>query len=287
VKRIVSLLPGATESCFALGLGDWVVGVSHECDFPIEARQRPVLTRPRLDASAPSGEINRAVARAMTDGLSLYEIDAARLRELRPDIVITQDLCAVCAVSLDDVRSALARAAGPGCELVALSPMTLEDTFEDLERIAGAAGRPERGQALAAELRARAVAALARPAARRPRVLALEWLDPPMVAGHWTPELLRLAGAEPVLGHDGGATHAISWGDVAAAEADVLLVIPCGFTVAQSERELPALLARPEVAGLRAVRDGRVLVMDGNAYWNRPGPRLLEGAELLAARLRG
>ena len=307
--RVVSLLPSATELAFALGLD--VVGVSHECDHPAAARGLPALTRARLGAAADtSAAIHRAVTERSMAGLSLYDVDLDRLRALAPDLVLTQDVCDVCAVSLADVQSALARAVGATTQLLALSPRTLEDTFSDAERVASAAGVPARGVALAARLRTAAAALAARTAERaaatlhlgprsaeraaatlhlgprrRPRVLALEWLDPPMVAGHWTPALLRLAGADPILGHDGGPTHSIPWDDVASADPDVLVLLPCGFTPAQTAAELPTVLARPAIASLAAVRAGRVLVLDGNAYWNRPGPRLVEGAAVLAARL--
>jgi len=269
--RVASLLPSATEIACALGLE--VVGVSHECDHPPAVRGLPVLTRARVDSSGSSAAIQAEVQAALLGGLSLYEVDEARLREVRPDLVITQDVCAVCAVSIDDVQGALARLTG--ARLVALSPHTLADTFADIERVADAAGVPARGRALAESLRLRAADMRSARPRSRPRVVALEWLDPPMVAGHWTPELLRLAGADPVLCHDAAPTRARPWADIVAADPDVLLLIPCGFTPAQTARELHL------IPPLRA----RTIVMDGNAYFNRPGPRLLEGAALLAARL--
>jgi iron complex transport system substrate-binding protein len=285
-QRIVSLLPSATEICFALGLGDRVVGVSHECDFPAAARGRPVLTAPKLDPHATSAEIDRQVRALVTDGLSVYRVDEALLKSLRPDLIVTQDVCEVCAVSLADVREAACRALGAETQVLALSPATLTDVLDDIHRVGRAAGCEATATGLVAELRTRLDALRAATAdLPRPRVLALEWLDPPMVAGHWTPEVIRIAGGDPVLGHDGAPTGPVAWEQIAAAAPEILLVVPCGFPVAQSLRELPALLARPEVAALPAVRANRVAVADGNAYFNRPGPRLVESAEIAAAAI--
>jgi iron complex transport system substrate-binding protein len=285
-QRIVSLLPSSTEICFALGLGDRVVGVSHECDFPPEVSGRPVLTSPKVDPHATSAEIDRQVRALVADGLSVYRIDEERLRELRPDLIITQDVCEVCAVSLAEVREATARLLGAEADILSLSPLTLADVLDDIVRVGRAAGVEGAAHRLVADLRTRLDRLRAETAVLpRPRVLVLEWLSPPMVAGHWTPELIRVAGGEPILGHDGKPTGPVDWASIVEAEPDVVLVAPCGFHVEQSLREISALAALPWFMDLPAVRKGRVAIADGNAFFNRPGPRLVESAELGAVAI--
>jgi iron complex transport system substrate-binding protein len=285
-QRIVSLLPSSTEICFALGLGDRVVGVSHECDFPSEASGRPVLTSPKVDAHATSAEIDRQVRALVAGGLSVYRIDDDRLRELRPDLILTQDVCEVCAVSFEEVREATTRLLGAEASILSLSPLTLADVLDDILKVGRAAGVEAAAHRLVTDLRARLDALRAETAPLpRPRVLVLEWLSPPMVAGHWTPELIRIAGGEPILGHDGAPTGPVDWAAIVDAEPEVVLIAPCGFRVEQSLRELPALAALPCFAELPAVRAGRVAVADGNAFFNRPGPRLVESAEIAAAAI--
>jgi iron complex transport system substrate-binding protein len=285
-QRIASLLPSSTEICFALGLGDRVVGVSHECDFPPEARGRPVLTSPKVDPHATSAEIDRQVRALVSDGLSVYRIDEERLRELRPDLIITQDVCEVCAVSLAEVRDATTRLLGTEATILSLSPLTLGDVLDDVVRVGTAAGVLETADQVVAGLRVRLDRLRAEAAALpRPRTLVLEWLSPPMVAGHWTLELIRIAGGEPILGHDGAPTGPIEWPAILEAAPEVLLVAPCGFRIEQSLRELPALAELPGFAELPAARTGRVLVADGNAFFNRPGPRLVESAEIAATAI--
>jgi iron complex transport system substrate-binding protein len=282
-KRIVSLLPSSTEICFALGLGDRVVGVSHECDFPPEVSGRPVLTSPKVDPHATSAEIDQQVRALVADGLSVYRIDEERLRELRPDLVITQDVCEVCAVSFAEVREATARLLGAEASILSLSPLTLADVLDDIVRVGRAAGVEDAAHELVAHLRRRLDRLRAETALLpRPRVLVLEWLSPPMVAGHWTPELIRIAGGEPILGHDGEPTGPVDWAAIVEAAPAVVIVAPCGFRVAQSLRELPALAALPGFATLPAAHGDRLVVVDGNAFFNRPGPRLVESAEIAA-----
>lgn len=282
-ERIVSLLPSSTEICFAIGLGNRVVGVSHECDFPPEVPGLPVLTSPKVDPHATSAEIDLQVRALVADGLSVYRIDEARLRELRPDLIITQDVCEVCAVSFTEVREATARLLGAEASILSLSPLTLSDVLNDIGRVGRATGMEHAAHQLVADLRTRLERLRAETATLpRPRVLVLEWLSPPMVAGHWTPELIRIAGGEPILGHDGEPTGPVDWATIVEAAPEVVLIAPCGFRLEQSLRELPALAARPGFAALPAVRAGRVAVADGNAFFNRPGPRLVESAEIAA-----
>ncbi|MEM7584299.1 MAG: cobalamin-binding protein [Acidobacteriota bacterium] len=281
--RIASLLPSATEICFAIGLGDQVVGVSHECDFPAGASGRPVLTRSSIDSKASSSEIDHQVKQLLTEGLSLYDIEEDTLRELAPDVIVTQATCEVCAVSLSDVEAATCRLLGSEAHIVSLEPMGLDDVIEDHLRVGRAAGVEEHARQVGADLRRRLDALAARTAdLERPRVLVLEWLDPPMVGGHWTPELIRIAGGEPVLGHHQQPTQATTWEAIAAAEPEVVLVAPCGFRMEQSLRELPAVFEDPDFQRLPAVASHRVVAIDGNAYFNRPGPRLVRSAELAA-----
>jgi iron complex transport system substrate-binding protein len=284
--RIVSLLPSATEICFALGAGDDVVGVSHECDHPDLAATRPVLTSAHIDPSGSSADIHRAVQARAAAGLSLYEVDENKLRALRPDLIITQDTCRVCAVSLSDVQTAVCRLVGAPVTILSLSPLTLNDVFGDITRVGRAVGRPAAAHDLVDALRGRLdrLRALTAPVPR-PRVLVLEWLDPPMVGGHWTPELIRIAGGEPVLGWSGQPTRASTWPDVAAAAPEVVLLVPCGYPIEKTRAELPRLLDEPRFRRLPAVASGRLTVLDGNAYFNRPGPRLVDSAELAAATL--
>jgi iron complex transport system substrate-binding protein len=305
---IVSLLPSATEICFALGLGDEVVGVSHECDHPREARQRPIVTSSAIDSSATSSEIDQQVNQRVTDGLSLYQVDLEKLRALRPGVILTQDTCRICAVSLDDVKASLARlfadngeptpktahqAAHDGptaAEIISLAPRSLDDVFADILRVGAACDHLPQAHALVATLQARLDRLRATTAnLPRPRVLVLEWLAPFMVGGHWTPELIRIAGGDPILAHDKAPTRARPLREIADADADVVLVAPCGFKVEQTLAEITALGDDDSVGArlrsLRAVRNGRGYIIDGNAYFNRPGPRLVDSATLAAAAI--
>lgn len=282
--RIVSLLPSTTEMVCLLGLREHLVGISHECDFPHTVRGLPVLTAPKIDPTGRSADIDRQVREVVASGLSVYRIDQDRLRDLRPDLILTQDACAVCAVSFDEVRTAARELVGNQVEIVSLSPFRLEDVLQDILRVARAAGVAGRGTEVVSMLRERLEELRVRTAhTPRPRVLALEWMDPPMPGGHWTPELIRLAGGEPILGREGQPTGRIEWEHIVEAEPEVLLVVPCGFKVPQSVREMGDLLAR--VARTPAARNRRVYVVDGNAYFNRPGPRLVESAEVAAVAI--
>ncbi|MEE8271496.1 MAG: cobalamin-binding protein [Alphaproteobacteria bacterium] len=282
--RIVSLLPSATEIVCALGAGDRLVGVSHECDFPPAVRGLPVLTAPRVAANRPSRHIDRDVKALLRDALAVFRIDEPALAAAAPDLVLTQSQCEACAVSLDQVERAVAACLAADVRVVSLQPGTLGEVWDDIGRVAAALGRPADGAALAAALRDR-VAGLARRAggqAGRPRVACIEWLDPPMTAGNWVPELVAAAGGEPLLAVAGRQSDWLAWDELVAADPDVVVAMPCGFDIARCRGELPALTARPGWADLRAVRAGRVVLADGNGYFNRPGPRLADSAEILA-----
>lgn len=259
------------------------MAISHECDFPADVKDLPVVTSSKVDFHASSALIDWQVRDLVTQGLSLYDIDEPRLRELKPDIIVTQDTCKVCALSLDDVRAATCRMLDHDVQIISLAPLTLEDVFSDILRVADAAGTREQGNQAIDGLCVR----LERLRAEtkhlpRPRVLALEWLDPPMVIGHWSPDLIRIAGGEPILCHDAAPTRAVDWKTIADSQPDIVLLIPCGFKVEQTKRELDALMARTEFASLQAVKQGRVNIIDGNSYFNRPGPRLVDSAEIAA-----
>ncbi len=282
--RIVSLLASATEIVCALGLGPHLVARSHECDEPPEVRALPCVSEACLDPTRPSGEIDRQVKDRLRRALSLYRVDTDALGALRPDVIVTQTQCEVCAVSLGDVERALAEWAGSQPRLVSLRPNALADIWADIRRLAEALGVPARGEALVADLEGRmaALAQRARGLPERPRVACVEWIDPLMAGGHWMPELVDRAGGQDVLARPGAHSAQIALRDLVAADPQVILVAPCGFDIARTRREMAAVSAQPDWAGLGAVRAGRVYLADGNRYFNRPGPRLAESLEILA-----
>jgi len=283
VPRVVSLLPSATEIVCAIGAEPLLVGISHECDFPASIRDRPVLTRSRLGPSGTSAEIDRAVRELVADALSIYAVDETALAALAPDVIVTQDLCAVCAVSLDDVRSAVARIARrERVSIVSLSPTRLTDVLDDVERVGEALGRAAAARETRAVLAARieGLAARVRGTASRPRVLSVEWLEPLMLGGTWMPELIELAGGIPLGAAAGEHAPTVTSEQVRALAPDVVLVKPCGFTLERTLRER-GVIERALVPALP--RGARVYVADGSAYFNRPGPRLVESLEILAA----
>ena len=282
--RVVSLLPSATEIVCALGLRSRLVGRSHECDFPEDVSAVPAITEPKLDASRASAAIDRDVRTLVREGLSIYRVDAERLRALRPDLVLTQTHCAVCAAHPGDVEAALCEWVGTRPALLSLSPSTLGDVWADLVLVADALGEGEEGHRLAASLANRVTDVAERTMRQkaRPRVACIEWIEPLMAAGNWMPELLTLAGAESIFGTTGQHSPWIGFEELRAADPDVLVVLPCGFDLRRTREELGPLRARPGFTELRAVRQGRAFLADGNAYFNRPGPRIVESLEILA-----
>lgn len=282
--RIASLLPSATEIVCALGLADRLVGVSHECDFPAGVVGRPVLTAAKIDPRANSAAIDAAVRRLVRDGLGVYRIEAEALRAARPDLIVTQQQCDVCAVSFAEVEQAARDLLDAPVRIVSLTPTRLDDVLDDFQRVADAGGVADAGARLVAASRARldTIRRRVAPARSRPRVACIEWLEPLMVAGNWVPELVALGGGTYDLVAPGAHSPAMTWEALVAARPDVVIVVPCGFALEQTRRELPALTARREWQALPAVRNGRAYAVDGNAYVNRPGPRLVDSAELLA-----
>ncbi len=288
MKRVVSLLPSATEIVAALGCADWLVGRSHECDFPPAIQTLPICTAPRLDLSGSSAEIDAKVKVAVADAASVYEVLQGPLADCAPDVIVTQDQCEVCAVSLADVEAAICDWAGTPARVVSLKPMTLTDVFADIERVADALGLADHGCAVADGLRARARALTVTPTGSRPRVACVEWTDPLMAAGNWVPELVSMAGGEDVFGTAGEHAPWITWGDLAAADPDIIVFMPCGFDLARSTAEARLLMERhPEFKTLKAARTGRVYATDANSYFNRPGPRLVDSLSLLIAAFSG
>jgi iron complex transport system substrate-binding protein len=281
--RICSLLPSATEILYALGLADSVAGVTHECDFPPEAGKKPVLIQPRVDASAGPAELDRQVSALVGRGESIYSVDAELIGSIAPDLIVTQDLCHVCAASPEDLATALARLPRPP-RVLTLAPRTLSDVWDDIRRIGEATGRAAEARLLAARLEARlaAVALAVGTSRERPRVLCLEWLDPPYVAGHWVPEMIAKAGGHDVLGRAGEPSFKVSWEEILATQPDVVVVMPCGYGVARAEEEFRLAGQPARWKDLPAVRNGRVFAVDANSYFSRPGPRLADGVALLA-----
>lgn len=281
--RVVSLLPAATEILWALGLGDRVVGVSHECDHPEEARTRPRVVRTSVDASRPSREVDRQVRELVASGRPVFSVDLERIRQLRPDVVVSQGVCDVCAVGPGQVLPL--QEALPGVRVLSLQATSLEGVWEDVLRVADACGAPERGRALVGRLRdeVEAVAAAVR-GRPRPRVACVEWLAPPYVAGHWVPEMVDLAGGQDALGEPGRPSWRTTWERVAEADPDAVVLMPCGYSV-QGAWDRRGELTDPAFSGLRALREGRVYVVDANAHFSRPGPRLVDGLRTLAALL--
>jgi iron complex transport system substrate-binding protein len=281
--RIVSLLPSATEIVCALGLESALVGVTHECDAPGAVAHLPKVTRTLIPHDAASAEIDALVRERLKSQAALYTLDLPTLEALRPDLIVTQALCDVCAVAEAEVSAAACTLPG-NPRVVNLEPTCLDDVFACLGLVADAAGVPERGREAIAALRARVAGVAARAAAMtaRPTVGVLEWIDPPFSSGHWTPELIALAGGRAVLGTAGTRSHTLTWDAVREADPEVLLIACCGFDVARTRRDLPILEAQPGFGDLRSVRAGRLFVTDGNAYFSRPGPRLVDSLEILA-----
>jgi len=275
--RIVSLVPSATETLFALGLGADVIAVTHECDYPPAVRELPKITRDVLPAGLTTGEIDAAVKERTLAGESIYELDADLLHDLRPDLIVTQELCSVCAVSSDDVR-AVAEEIDPQPRVISLDPHTIGEVLGDVRTLAQATDRKDAAVDLIRDASARIDRVrLAVRGARRPRVAALEWLDPPFAAGHWTPQLIDYAGGQDVLGFAGEKSEERTWQEVAASQPDIVIVMPCGFDAEIAHRE--AEMHRDELA---AVGAGEVVAVDAAAYFSRPGPRIIDGLELLA-----
>lgn len=286
--RIVSLLPACTEVVCALGLENCLVGRSHECDFPKSVRRLPACTASKIKTDSSSAEIDRDVKALAQTALSLYDVDGAQLRALKPDIILTQAQCAVCAVSLEDVEAAVADWTGARPKVLSWSPNRLADFWTELARVGDELGVAGSARELVRELKGRVADVIMKSAqvTRRPSVACIEWLDPLMVAGNWVPELVELAGGKSLFGEPGKHSPKLDWNVLRERNPEVLVIMPCGLDLERTERELPALTSRLGWSKLRAVQRNNVCVTDGNSYFNRPGPRLVESLEILGEILQ-
>jgi iron complex transport system substrate-binding protein len=280
--RICSLLPGATEIAFALGLGDQIVGVTHECDHPAEAQDKPIVVKSLFDHKRMSGaEIDRKVAELLQSGKGLYFIDDAAFADAAPDVILTQGLCEVCALDYGEVVKAAGKLLRPPT-IVSLNPQSMQEILDDIRRVGAATGRCNAAMALVDNLRQRIEQVGGREPDRRPRVVCLEWFEPLYSAGHWVPEMVALAGGHDVIGRAGEPSAKIDWRQVVEAQPEVMLLMPCGFDVRRTVRESTPLRALPGWNELPAVRNQNIFALKGNANFSRPGPRLVNGLEILA-----
>jgi iron complex transport system substrate-binding protein len=284
MPRIVSLIASATEIVCALGFEDQLVGRSHECDFPESVKRLPVCTEPKFAVEGSSYDIDQRVKAVLQDGLSVYRVHADLLKELRPDVIVTQSHCEVCAVSQRDVERAVCDWLGARPQVVSLAPNALADVWDSIRQVADALGAHGRGEELIRGLQERmsAIAERVRGLPARPTVAYVEWIDPLMAGGNWMPELVALAGGVNLFGEAGKHSPWMTRDELRQREPEVIFVAPCGFDLDRTRGEMPALTGRRGWSDLRAVRAGRVYLADGNQYFNRPGPRLVESLEILA-----
>ncbi len=281
--KIASLLPSNTEIAFALGLGAQIIGVSHECDFPAEARTKPILTKSKINQHTRSGEIDKDVMSLVKKGLSVYDIDAEKLKALRPDIILTQDQCDVCAVSLRDVEEAT-RVCIPEVQIVSLKPANLKDILHDILIIGKATNKCEEAQALVKSLTKRIEEVKKKTQnLERPTLCCIEWLQPLMTAGNWIPEMIEIAGGKNIFGRAGKHSLKIAMNEILRLQPDKIVIAPCGFPISRTLQDIGFLTATPEWGELKAVRQNEVYVVDGNAYFNRPSQRIVDTLEILAA----
>jgi iron complex transport system substrate-binding protein len=283
--RVVSLLPSCTEIVCALGCADLLKGRSHECDFPPEITSLPVCTSARLSPDASSGEIDREVKSILQRALSIYEIDVAQLQKLRPDLILTQAQCEVCAVTVSDLEKALASVVGLHPKIVSLSPVRLADIWTDIQTVADALGVAERGREALLPLKNRVVDIIQKTCliTRRPSVVCLEWFEPLMAAGNWMPELVQIAGGDNLFGQTGVHSPWMEWEALERSDPDIIVLMPCGFDLERTRHEAKILEQNPIWKKLRAVKSNKVYLTDGNQYFNRPGPRLVDSLEILSA----
>src|SRR3989454_1375973 len=280
--RIVSLLPSATEMVAALGLSDELVGISHDCDYPSEIRARPVLSEAIVTTDLPSGLIETRIRGQVHKGKSVYHLDERQLAHLRPDLILTQELCSVCAPS-DTLVQQAAKLLDAETKIVSLEPLGLFDILDNILLVGTLAGRTGQAEALVRDLRARIERVRSRATGLpTPRVACIEWLDPLYVAGHWVPEMVEIAGARDVLGENREPSFVVGWDEIVTTDPEFLMIMPCGFNVPRTRHEVHLLMERPGWNVLQAVYHGRVYLTDASAYFNRPGPRIVDGLEILA-----
>lgn len=279
--RICSLLPSGTEILFALGLGDFVAGVTFECDYPAQACCKPVVVRSKISSGLSQREIDTNVKEFSARAESLYLLDIAKLQGIRPDLIVTQDLCNVCAASPGDLRTVLGLLS-PTPKVLSLSPKTIMDVLNDILTIGEGTGRAAVARELVSSLESRIARVKHGRSRELLRVLCLEWLDPPFVGGHWVPKMVDVAGGMDVLGHAGEPGYETDWPTISTSDPDVILVMPCGYHQTEVESELKKVQFPPEWQSLRAVRAGNVFAMDASSYFSRPGPRIVDGIEIMS-----
>ena len=280
--RIVSLLPSATEIVAALGLTDAIVGRSHECDYPPEIQDRPICTEAQLNSEQPSAQIDADVLDLTQKALSIYKIKTDVLEQLQPTHIVTQDQCDVCAVNFTDVEKAVAELTLSSPNVISLQPNVLSDVWADIERVAATLGVESRSLLIGLQSRIEACRQKTQGLSERPTVAAIEWTEPLMAAGNWIPELVELAGGKSVFGIAGKHSPYLKWDTLVKADPEVIIIMPCGFGLDRTRQETQPLTQRPEWSSLQAVRTGKVFITDGNSYFNRPGPRLVDSLEILA-----
>ncbi len=283
-KRIVSLIPSSTEIICALGFEEEIVGRSHECDYPESVKKLPVCTEANLDSSASSSEIDNQVKTILLNALSVYRVKNELLKNLAPDVIVTQSQCEVCAVSLDDVEKAVKEWVDSSIKIVSLELNSLKDVWHDIDKVAQALEVPQLGAQLINQLKNRMAKINQKTSSLRlrPTIACIEWIDPLMAAGNWMPELVEMAGGENLFGEAGKHSSWMTWEELQAKDPEVIVLLPCGFDLRRTREEMGPLTARSGWSELRAVREGKVYLTDGNQYFNRPSPRLVEALEMLA-----
>lgn len=286
-KRIVSLLPNATEIVCKLGMGDQLVGRSHECDFPEDVTSLPALTEAKVATDTSSKEIDDRITELLQKGMSVYDVNTSLLEELKPEVVITQTQCEVCAASESEVKNALQQLEGASPQLVSLEPTNLNGVFNDILSVSMALNLEEEGTRVVNRLKERmhSIKNITTTLPLRPKVACIEWIDPLMTAGNWMPELVEMAGGSNVATQQGEHSHFINWQDLQQEDPDVMVLMPCGFDMQQTESEFHKLTQHPGWDELKAVRNKRVFITDGHQYFNRPGPRIVESLQILAELL--
>ena len=288
VDKIISLLPSATEIVCALGLEDNLVGRSHECDYPESVKQLPVCTEANFSDGLSSADIDVKVKEIIADALSVYTVKREQIKQLAPDVVITQDRCEVCAVSLTDVMLALDNYLEKKAGIISLQPNSLQDIFNDIATLAGALNVPQAGANLLELLNERVdiIKHKLKFADNKPTVACIEWLDPMMVSGNWVPGLVSIAGGIPILAQEGKHSPYVSWDDIREQNPEIIVVMPCGFSIERTLKEIDILMQLPGFADMKAVKNNQLYIADGNQYFNRPGPRIVDSIEILAEIIR-
>jgi len=282
--KIISLLPAATEIVCALGLEGQLVGRSHECDYPASVKQLPVCSDANIPDGLSSADIDKKVKELLYDALSVYTVNREKIKELAPDVVITQAQCEVCAVSLEDVEEALKNYLDKEAQIISLQPEGLGDIFNDIKTVAAALGVEENGARLTEDLQERVdiIRHKLKFIENKPTVACIEWLEPLMVSGNWVPELVSIAGGASILAEPSKHSPFVQWTDIQQADPEIILVMPCGFSIERTMKEIHILLGQPGFADLKAVKNNRLYITDGNQYFNRPGPRIVDSIEILA-----